>query len=96
MQIPKYIKHCNPCCEVASTSPSPSYPSMMLNDPETLVLLFAVISSLLLTGHFLYKRRPSLRPPGPPGLFGVGNFFDIPKHEAWREYIRWSQHYNCE
>jgi len=40
-----------------------------------------------------WRRKPNLYPPGPRGLFWLGNSLQIPKDQQWLTFSKWAEEY---
>ena len=61
-----------------------------------LIYIPLTIALLLVLRHFLRRRSYARRfPPGPKGLFFVGNLLDLPRDDAEKadSYLKWREDY---
>ncbi|KAF7791623.1 hypothetical protein EIP86_002642 [Pleurotus ostreatoroseus] len=59
--------------------------------PLTFAILLLVLYVLLKV--FKFKRMKALMPPGPPGIFILGNALQLPKEQAFRQLKKWGDTY---
>lgn len=52
------------------------------------------LAAIAVLVSYIYLRKPSPTPPGPPGLPLIGNILDFPKKESWKVYLQWGQQYS--
>jgi len=79
--------------EVFNSLPSDSLSPEKMS-PVTIDPNLCALAAIAVFASYIYLRKPSPTPPGPPGLPLIGNILDFPKKESWKVYLQWGQQYS--